>query len=241
MDVELEELIAEADNSNWAGEPSRRLADGIEAQIVAPLSSRLTVALGRDEAAQLARTIAWERCRELAVRRPEAGVSWGYLANLVRWRLIDVLRAEVTRRQRHPLTDRLPEREAPQVLPLGPCLERIALELDRVGLPASAARRFIRVAADGPPFYRSAIVNRLRLAGALRSQAEGFVWLVRGGAANRSALARLATGESPTEVFKDPVVRRWVLAAAGLDLSFSGGDTGLLRRRAARWELARTA
>jgi hypothetical protein len=50
MDVELEVLIADAARSGWASEPSQRLVDGIESNIVAPLSSRLKFALGHDEA-----------------------------------------------------------------------------------------------------------------------------------------------------------------------------------------------
>jgi hypothetical protein len=107
--------------------------------------------------------------------------------------------------------------------------------------------RLIRAAADGPPYYRAAIIGRLREAGTHRGQAEGFAWLLRGGAANRSALARLASGQAAGEVFADPVVRRWIVAAAGRDPSFAGGRAGLSSRRVVRWpspigpELARTA
>jgi len=233
MDVELEVLIADAARSGWASEPSQRLVDGIESNIVAPLSSRLKFALGHDEAAQLARAIAWERCRELALNRPDAGVSWGYLANLVRWRLKDAVRAEVLRRQRHPLTHQLPEREVTFHPTLGPHLDRIAAELEDEGLPASVCRKLIRVAADGPPYYRSAIVMRLRRAGAKGAQAEGLAWLLRGGAGKASALARLAQGQPPEEVFADPVVRRWIRAAAVRDLRFFGRPSRLGHRRAA--------
>jgi hypothetical protein len=233
MDVELEVLITDAARSGWASEPSQRLADGIESNIVAPLSNRLRAVLGRDEAAQLARVIAWERCRELAVNRPESGVSWGYLANLVRWRLMDVVRSEMLRRQRHPLTHRPPEREVIHRLSLGPHLDRIAEELEGEGLPAAVGRGLIRVAADGPPFYRAAIIVRLRQAGASGAQAEGLAWLLRGGAGGASALARLAQGQSPEQVFADPVVRRWIRAAAGRDLRFFSRPSRLGRRRAA--------
>jgi hypothetical protein len=241
MDVELEVLIADAARSGWASEPSQRLADGIESNIVAPLPSRLKFALGHDEAAQLARAIAWERCRELAVSRPEPGVSWGYLANLVRWRLQDAVRAEVLRRQRHPLTHQLPEREVTHRLSLGPHLDRIAAELEGAGLPATVGRKLIRVAADGPPYYRSAIVMRLRRAGAKGAQAEGLAWLLRGGAGKASALARLAQGQTPNDVFTDPVVRRWIRAAAGRDMRFFGRPSRLGHRRAAGLEPVRAA
>jgi hypothetical protein len=233
MDVDLEELIAEAAGSGWEPEPSRRLADGIEARIVVPLSSRLRAALGADEAAQQARAIAWERCLELAVNPPRAGVSWGYLANHVRWRLQDAVRAEVLRRQRHPLTHQLPEVEVVHRPALGHHLERLALELAAAGLALDESRRLMKVAADGPPFYRAGIVRRLRRAGATAPQAEGLAWLLRGGAGNLSALARLAGGQPPALVFDDPVVRRWILAAAGRELRFFGGTSRLGLRRAA--------
>jgi hypothetical protein len=232
MDVELEDLIADAAGSGWAPEPSRRLADEIEVHIVAPMSSRIRAALGHDEAAQLARAIAWERCRELAVNPPAAGASWGYLANLVRWRLMDAVRSNVLRHQRHPLTHELPEPEAGHRLSLGPHLERIAAELEREGLPPAVGRRLIQVAADGPPFYRSEIVLRLRRARATAAQAEGLAWLLRGGAGRTSALARLAMGQTPDEVFADPVVRRWIRAAAGRDLRFFARPSRLGHRRA---------
>ncbi|TCC36486.1 hypothetical protein [Kribbella speibonae] len=232
MDVDLEVLIADAERSGWAPGPSRRLADGIEARIVVPLSSRLRTALGSDEAAQLARVIAWERCLELAIDRPEAGVSWGYLANLVRWRLQDAVRAEVIRRRRHLLTQRLPDGEAAYRPVLGHHLDRIALELASEGLSPAAGRRFIRAAADGPPFYRAGIAARVRRAGATRSQAEALAWLLRGGAGQPSALARLAVGESPGGVFADPVVRRWILAVAGRDQRFFGRPSRLGHRQA---------
>lgn len=236
MDVELEILIADAARSNWGAGPSRRLAAEIEIHIVAPLSSRLRAALGHDEAAQLARVIAWERCRELAVNPPQAGVSWGYLANLVRWRLMDAVRSDVLRRQRHPLTHELPEPEVSHHLSMGSHLERIASELEREGLPPAVGRRLIRVAADGPPFYRSEIIARLRRARATAAQAEGLAWLLRGGAGRSSALARLAMGQPPDEVFADPVVRRWIRAAAGRDLRFFGRPSRLGHRRAAGLE-----
>ncbi|MGY4769790.1 hypothetical protein ACXC9Q_22960 (plasmid) [Kribbella sp. CWNU-51] len=241
MDVDLEQLIAEAARSEWAQEPSRRLAEEIESHIVFPLSSRLRAALGRDEAEQLARVIAWERCLELATNPPPAGVSWGYLANLVRWRLMDAIRADVLRGQRQPLTHQLPELPITHHWSLGPHLERIASELESEGLPAAVGRRLIRVAADGPPYYRSAIILRLRRANATTSQAEGLAWLLRGGAGRPSALARLALGQPAEEIFHDPVVRRWIRAAAGRDLRFFGQPSRLGHRREARVESLRAA
>jgi hypothetical protein len=233
MDVDLEELIAEAARSGWAAEPSRRLVEEIESHIVVPLSSRLRAALGRDEAEQLARVIAWERCLELAAAPPPDGLSWGYLANLVRWRLMDVVRATVLHGRRHQLTHRLPEPAPTHRWSLGPHLEQIASELESEGLPAAVGRRLIRVAADGPPYYRAAIIARLRRARATAAQAEGLAWLLRGGAGRPSALARLALGQAPDEVFNDPGVRRWIRAAAGRDQRFFGRPSRLGLRRAA--------
>jgi hypothetical protein len=231
MDDDLEYLIAAAASSGWGPEPSRRLAEEIESHIVVPLSSRLRAALGTDEAEQLARVVAWERCLLLAVQPPEDGVSWGYLANFVRWRLQDAVRAEVLRRRRHPPTDPLPDGETVRLIGLGHYLERVALELVVAGMQPSMARRVIGVAADGPPFYRSAIVMRLRRIGATGEQAEALSWLLRGGAGRPSALARLANGERPEEVFADPAVRRWVWAAAGRDPRFFGRGIRLGHRR----------
>ncbi|GAB3837637.1 hypothetical protein [Kribbella italica] len=226
MTVELQKLLTDAAASNWAPGPSERLAEGIEERIIAFLPSRARAALGAEEAAQRARVIAWERCRLLA-ERSRGTANWGFLANAVRWRLADAVRAETLRRQRHPLTDFVPERvDRQHVMQLGPLLDLIAAELAGAGLSERTARRLLLVATEGSRFERSAIRDRLMAAGTARSQAEGLAWLLRGGAANRSAVARLATGELREEVFADAVVRRWTIAAAGRDQTFSGGRTG---------------
>ncbi|WP_433017947.1 hypothetical protein [Kribbella sp. CA-294648] len=237
MDDELEELINAAAKAGWAKEPSRRLADAIEQHIVVPLPFWLRSSLGRDEAAQLARVIAWERCHELAVKRPAAGVSWGYLANLVRWRLIDAVRAEVLRRHRHPATPEPPDVQSEEPSPLGPHLERIVTELERYGLSPAVSRELLRTAADGPPFYRSTIIARLRLSGITENQAVALAWLVRGSPSRPSALARLAAGEPAGQVFADRTIRNWLKAASGGDLLFFGQWTS-----ENRWlDLARSA
>ena len=112
---------------------------------------------------------------------------------MVRWRLADEVRSEALRQQRHPLVLTLPEAETPRTTSdLGPILDRIVLEVERAGLPLRAVRRLLLVAGDGPRFERSAIAARLLESGATRGQAEGFAWLLGGGAANPSALSRLA-------------------------------------------------
>jgi len=62
MTDELQALLVEVADSGWAEEPATRLARAIERRIVDEVPSRLRVALGNDEAAQLAWVLAWERC-----------------------------------------------------------------------------------------------------------------------------------------------------------------------------------
>lgn len=234
---ELQPLIQAASDAAWQGEPARILAEAIEAQIVKPLPSRLRSGLAWGEAEQLARVLAWEAARDLAAKLPERAISWGYLANFVRWRVADAVRAEALRRRRHMAAATLPERPGnPLVPPLGDNLERIAHELELVGLPYPAAIKLLRIAADGPRYERAAIASRLQGSGVDRGQAEGMAWLLRGGAANRSALHRLSAGESAHVVFSDAVVRRWLHAAAGRDRGFRAGRTGMPMRRASAAE-----
>ncbi|MEV6282730.1 hypothetical protein [Kribbella sp. NPDC051770] len=227
MSVELEQLLKVLVESGWAAGPADRLARGIEERIVASVPSRAKSALGSEEAAQRARVIAWERCRSLAVSRPAGGATRGYLANVVRWRLTDAVRAEALRRERHPVVQVVPDRmDERRPAYLGRYLDLIAAELELAGMPSRTARRLIVLSAEGQRLDRSAIRARLQQAGLPLSQAEGMAWLLRGGAANPSALARLANGQRPDEVFQDRVVRRWLRAAAGLDLAFTGGRKG---------------
>jgi hypothetical protein len=216
MTDELQVLLVEAADSDWAEEPSTRLAKAIERRIVAEVPSRLRAALGNDEAAQLARVLAWERCRRLAAEPPAGEVTWGYLANLVRWRLADVVRQEARRRQRHPLTDYLPEYEQPATLTeLGPVLERIGFHLEQAGMAGGEVRRRLMVAAEGPGFSKHAIAARVRSIGVTRGEAEGLAWLLHNGTIRPSALSRLASGQSAETVFSEPTVERWVSQAVG--------------------------
>ena len=144
MTAELQKLLNDAAASNWASIPSDRLAEGIEERIIAYLPSRARGALGAEEAAQRARVIAWERCKLLAERR-RGTATWGFLANIVRWRLTDAVRAEALRSQRHPLTDVVPERvDRGQAVELGSLLKQISAELAR------ANRSESRVATSQP-------------------------------------------------------------------------------------------
>ncbi|GAA0946819.1 hypothetical protein GCM10009554_43080 [Kribbella koreensis] len=237
MDDELEVLISAAARSAWAEEPSVELIEAIEQHIVVPLPHWMKTVLGRDEAAQLARVIAWRKCQVLAVNPPRGGVSWGYLANHVRWRVKDAALTELRHRQRFPLTPAAPDSELPELPTLGLHLEQIVAELERHGISSAIGRQLVRTAADGPPFYRAAIISRLRGIGVTRSRAEGLAWLLRGGAARPSALARLAAGQAPEQVFADPAVRNWLKAATGRDLLFFGQRTS-----ENRWnDLARSA
>lgn len=216
MTEELQALLVEAADSGWAEEPSARLAAAIERRIVAELPSRLRAALGNDEAAQMARVVAWERCRRLAEEPPAGQVTWGYLANMVRWRLADVVRQEARRRERYPLIDFLPESEQPSMVEeLGPLLDRIGVRLERAGLSPAEVRRRLVVAAEGPGFSKHAIAGRLRAIGVPSKQAEGLAWLLHNASIRRSALSRLAGGQPPEVVFSDPTVQRWISRAAG--------------------------
>lgn len=216
MTEELQALLVEAAESGWAEEPSVRLAQAIERRIVDEVPSRLRVALGNDEAAQLARVLAWERCLRLAEEPPARVLTWGYLANMVRWRLADAVRQEARRRQRHPLTDYIPEVEQPSLLEdLGPHLDRIGAQLERAGLTIGEVRRRLLAAADGPSFSKHAIAARIRGLGVPRDQAEGLAWLLHNGRMRQSAFTRLATGQSADAVFSDPAVRRWIEQAVG--------------------------
>jgi hypothetical protein len=135
---------------------------------------------------------------------------------MVRWRLADAVRQEARRRQRHPLTDYIPEREQPGLLEdLGPHLERIGAWLERAEMPTGEVRRRLRAAADGPSFSRHAIAARVRALGVPRDQAEGLAWLLHNGSIRRSAFTRFASGQPAGAVFGDAAVRRWIDQAAG--------------------------
>lgn len=196
----------------------------------------------------MARVLAWERCRRLAETPPAGQVTWGYLANMVRWRLADVVRQEARRRQRHPLIDYVPEAEQPSMLAeLGPLLDRIGVRLERAGLAVGEVRRRLVVAADGPGFSKHAITARIRAIDVPREQAEGLAWLLHSGPIRRSALSRLAGGQPPEVVFADPAVERWIDQAAGRLPRKSGRSARFGRPPGASWHdrlglgLARTA
>jgi hypothetical protein len=242
MTVELQSLLGDVVEAGWTSTASERLAMAIEERIVATVPTYLRAALGGEEAAQIARCVAWERCTQLAATPPNAGLTWGYLANTVRWRLKDAVRADVLRNQRNPLTAQIPEIETQDILfELGSFLDQIAMELRRSGLVYATARRYMVIAGEGPRFERALIRARLVSSGASRAQAEGFAWLLRGGTVNPSALERLAAGQRSDRVFADPVVRRWVQAAAGKDPWFTGGRAGTSSREMASHDLVRSA
>ena len=216
MTEELHALLVEAADSGWAEEPSTRLAAAIERRIVAELPSRLRAALGNDEAAQMARVVAWERCHRLAEKPPAGRLTWGYLANMVRWRLADLVRQEARRRERYPLVDFLPESEQPSMVEeLGPLLDRIGVRLERAGLSVAEVRRRLVAAAEGPSFSKHAIAGRVRGIGVPSKQADGLAWLLHNAPIRKSALARLAEGQPPDMVLADPTVQRWINQAAG--------------------------
>lgn len=212
----LAQMLQRAAEAHWSGGPADALAAAIEVRIVAELPARLRRALGADEAAQRARVLAWERCLAItATDSSPARLEWGFLANHVRWRLADAVRAEVLRHERHPAFGVIPDRPAPASnVPLGLRLERLAEELIASGLDARKAWQFMRVAGDGPRFERALIASRLVEAGAGQRQADALAWLLRGGSGFPSVLARLAVGAPPDRVFGDVSVRRRLAAAA---------------------------
>jgi hypothetical protein len=206
---ELAALLQTASAAEWTGTAADDLAAAIETNIVASVPLRLRQALGADEARQQARVLAWERCRRLAADPPAGGLEWGYLANHVRWKLADAVRAEARRRQRHPVIESVPERVAADPrAPFGERLERLCQELSSAGVTPSVANRLLRAAVEGPRFERRRIAARVEGAGASPGQAEALALLLRGGSGFESVIARLAGGESSAYVFADPDVRR---------------------------------
>lgn len=210
--TDLQALVDESAAHDWVGETADRLAAAIEVYVVQAVPSRVERVLGQDEARQRARVLAWERCLRLAGDPPPAGLGWGYLANHVRWRLADAVRAELLRHDRHPSRSEIPERQAPEVVrPLGRRLEMLAVELSACGIELGTASRWLRAAGEGPRFERAAIAARLVEVGAGQQQAKALAWLLRGGPRFESVLSRLARGESAGHVFDDPRVRAQVL------------------------------
>jgi hypothetical protein len=209
----LATLLQAASAAGWTGAAADDLAAAIETNIVASVPIRLRQALGSDEARQRARVLAWERCRRLAVDPPADGLEWGYLANHVRWKLADAVRAEALRRQRHPVIESVPEGIATDLRePFGERLERLSQELSSAGMTPSVAGQLLRAAVEGPRFERRRIAARVEEAGASHGQAEALAWLLRGGPGFESVIVRLARGDSPLHVFADPDVRRRITA-----------------------------
>jgi hypothetical protein len=205
---ELEPMLRRAAAENWQGAATDGLAAAIEHRIIGQLPSRLRSGLGPGEAESVAWLAAWTRCRELAEELPKR-LTWGFLANHVRWRVADRLTAELLRAQRHPLTDELPERATPgpaDVDGLGPALEALVDALEAIGF--DRADSWIATALDGGRLGLLTITDRLVEAGASRAQADALAVLMRGGRGAVSVVARVARGEDPDAVFAESTVRR---------------------------------
>jgi hypothetical protein len=207
-DAELGSLLERASAENWRGAASEALGAAIERRVVDPLSSRLRAGLGSGEAESVARFVAWQRSRVLANSMPTR-LTWGYLANHVRWRVTDRLDAELLRACRHPLTDRLPEVAAPNPAvreELGPAVELLVDKLESYG--CAPARTWVAAALDGDRLGRQSIIDRLIEAHVPRDQANALATLLRGDHGFVSVVARFARGECPDAVFTEPAVRQ---------------------------------
>jgi hypothetical protein len=171
----LSDAARAAAEENWSGPATETLMAEVERRIVDRLPARLVLGLGRDEARQTARVIAWERLR-MWLQKPDTDIDrfgWGYLSNLVRWRVADALDKQTLRWARHLPTDEVPlatDHEKPTGDPadrdldhaLGPRLDALAVELVRLGMDRRAAVSAIYVACDDSDLRRSRIVARLR-------------------------------------------------------------------------------
>ncbi len=217
----LADIARAAADENWSGPATETLMAEVEHRIVDKLPARLVLGLGRDEARQTARVIAWERLR-MWVEDPHTNLDrfgWGYLSNLVRWRVADALDKLTLRWSRHLPTDTVPppvdgdnlvgdpaERDLDHAL--GARLDALAVELVRLGMDQRAAIRAIHVACDDSDLRRSRIVARLREHTPIDDQAaEALADLLVGNAQRRVApmLVRLSQ-ESREAVVTDPKV-----------------------------------
>jgi hypothetical protein len=207
-------LLERAAAENWCGAACEALGTAIEHRVVDPLSSRLRTGLGSSEAESVARFVAWKRCRVLADSMPTR-LTWGYLANHVRWRVTDCLDAELLRARRHPLTDRLPEVAAPNPADreeLGPAVELLVDKLESYG--CASARTWVAAALDGDRLGRPHLINRLTEAQVPPPQANALATLLRGDRGFVSVVARVARGECPDAVFTEPAVHRRMVRLA---------------------------
>lgn len=171
----LPDIARAAAEENWSGRATEALMAEVEHRIVDKLPARLVLGLGRDEARQTARVIAWERLR-MWVEDPHTNLNrfgWGYLSNLVRWRVADALDKQTLRWSRHLPTDTVPppvdgdnavedpaERDLDHAL--GARLDALAVELVHLGMDQRTAIQAIHVACDDSDLRRSRIVARLR-------------------------------------------------------------------------------
>ena len=194
----------------------------IDRRILEKLPARLVLGLGRDEARQAARVVAWERLRSW-YQDPDTGLDgldWGYLATFVRWRVCDALDKQTLRWSRHVPTEVLPE-AGPYAPPhgdpaeqdwdhhLGEHLDTLVAELVRLGMDRAAAAEAVQVACDDTDLRRFRMVTRLEdQAGIDHDVAQALADLLVGNtpAQVTSLVRRLALNEPRRQVVADPGV-----------------------------------
>jgi hypothetical protein len=219
---QLPELVEAAASEDWCGPATDTLMAEFEFRLIDWLPSRLVSGLGVEEARQTARIIAWEGVRRWLddPRTDLRRLGWGYLANLVRWRVADALDKETLRSSRHVPTDKVPE-DTPYVVPvddpaegdldceLGTYLDALVVELVRLGMDRAAAVRALHVACDDTDLRRSRVVDRLsKHAGIDEEAAEALADLLVGNAQRRvvPVVRRLVEHEPRQQIVTDPKV-----------------------------------
>lgn len=216
------DLAREAARERWHGPATDVLMAEIERRLVEPLPAHLLRGLGADEARQVARVVAWERLRDWALQRDfdVQPMTWGYLGNLVRWRVADALSKETLRRHRHPATDEVPEPSSrhldlrapdPDGESLGESLTLLVEALALHGMDRAAATNAVLVASDDTDLRRHRIIHRIQRHTDLnRDRAAALADLLIGhpGGDVDPVVGRLVTGDTWQQVTADPLVRQ---------------------------------
>ena len=218
----LPDLVEAAASEEWSGPATDMLMAQIERRIIDPLPARLVSGLGVEEARQTARIIAWEGVRRWRddPKTDLQRLGWGYLSNLVRWRVADTLDKHTLRSGRHVPTADLPEvtpyadpagdpADADLDCELGTYLDALVVELVRLGMDRAAAVHALHVACDHTDLRRSRVVNRLsEHAGIDEEAAEALADLLVGNAQRRviPVVRRLVEHEPRQQIVADPKV-----------------------------------
>lgn len=236
------DLARAAANERWHGPVTDALMGEIERRLVEPLPAHLLRGLGADEARQVARVVAWERLRDWAVQ-PGLDVprmTWGYLGNLVRWRVADALSKETLRRNRHLATDEVPEPSSRYVDALdrhagsdvlGARLRVLVDALEDLGMDRASATNAVLVACDDTDLRRHRMVHRIQRHTDLdRHRALALADLLLGSPAGAvdPVVGRLATGDPWSQVAADPAVQQRLARIATVEDTHAhpGGPPG---------------